>query len=61
MRSTSLPLPDGWWLATHCSNGDKMGRIRKACQVAGLEFGRDLVVRIPVGSRNKKERPGKLD
>ena len=57
----SLPLPDGWWLATHCSNSAKMRRIKEACQVAGLEFERDLIVSIPVGSRKTKERPGKLN
>ena len=44
-------LPGGWWLATHCSNPGKVQRIRKACEVAGFKFGRDLIVHIPVGSR----------
>lgn len=47
-------LPGGWWLATHCSNPGKLQRIRKACEVAGLQFGRDLIVHIPVGSRRGK-------
>lgn len=47
----SSRLPGGWWLATHCSNPGKVKRIKKACQVAGLEFGRDIIVHIPVGSR----------
>lgn len=44
-------LPGGWWVATHCSNTDKLKRIQQACQVAGMEFGREVVVQIPVGSR----------
>ena len=47
-------LPGGWWLATHCSNPGKLQRIRQACEVAGLQFGRDLIVHIPVGSRQGK-------
>ena len=47
----SRPLPGGWWLATHCSNQDKLKRIERACQVAGVDFGHDLKVHIPVGSR----------
>ena len=57
----SHSLPGGWWLATHSSNRTKVQRIKEACQVAGLEFGRDLVISIPIGSRKKKERSGKLD
>lgn len=47
----SISLPGGWWLATHCGNREKKKRIRKACTVAGLEFGRDLKIHIPTGSR----------
>ena len=50
-QSVSRELPGGWWLATHCSNAAKVKRIKKACQVAGLEFGRDLIVSIPTRSR----------
>ena len=46
----SLSLPGGWWIATHCSNTDKLKRIKQACKLAGLEFGRDVVVHIPIGS-----------
>lgn len=54
--SASHRLPGGWWLATHCSNPGKLKRIMKACEVAGLKFGRDLIVHIPVGSRQAKTR-----
>ena len=47
----SISLPGGWWLATHCSNRDKVKRIRNACAVAGLEFGRNLKVCLPTRSR----------
>ena len=43
----ALPLPGGWWIATHCSNKQKMQWIRKACYLLDLEFGRDLVVNLP--------------
>ena len=51
----SRPLPGGWWLATHCSNQDKLKRIERACQVAGVDFGHDLKVHIPVGSRQESD------
>ena len=46
----SLSLPGGWWIATHCNNTDKLRRIKQACKLAGLEFGGDVVVHIPIGS-----------
>lgn len=52
--SASHRLPGGWWLATHCSNPGKVKRIQKACEVAGFQFGRDLIVHIPVGSRQSR-------
>ena len=52
--SASHRLPGGWWLATHCSNPGKLKRIMKACEIAGLKFGRDVIVQIPVGSRQGK-------
>ena len=52
--SASHRLPGGWYLATHCSNRGKVTRIMKACEVAGLKFGRDVIVHIPVGSRQGK-------
>ena len=54
----SHPLPGGWWLATHCSNTAKIGRIKKACEIAGLKFGQELVVHIPIGSRKANEPLG---
>ena len=54
----SHPLPGGWWLATHCSNTAKIGRIKKACEIAGLKFGRELAVHIPIRSRKRSEPLG---
>jgi len=54
----SHPLPGGWWLATHLSNTDKIRRIKQACEIAGLEFGQELAVHIPIGSRKKSEPLG---
>lgn len=55
LQSQVLPLPGGWWVATHSSNKEKLKRIRWACEVAGLEFGRDVVVEIPIGVRGDKK------
>ena len=54
-RKSVHPLPGGWYVATHSSNAEKIRRIRQACKVAGLEFGKDLAVNMPVGRR----RPGR--
>ena len=53
---TAAELPNGWWLATHCSNASKLERIRQACQIARIEFGKDLIVHIPIGSRKDSAR-----
>lgn len=57
LEKLSHPLPGGWWLATHLGNRTKVRRIKQACKVAGLEFGRDLVVHIPIGTAKKQEQP----
>ena len=54
-RSYVLPLPGGWMVATHCSSAAKVKRIEQACEVIGLEFGRDVVVELPAGVRGKKD------
>lgn len=38
------PLPGGWYLNTNLSTKNKLGCIRRACEVAGITFGTDLVV-----------------
>lgn len=37
-------LRTGWWIDTHMGNSQKMKLIRKACEVAGIKFGTDLVI-----------------
>lgn len=54
LQSKAQPLPGGWWVATNISNTEKVKRIKQACTVVGLEFGRDVVVEIPVGVRRKQ-------
>ena len=54
-HSSVLPLPGGWMVATHCSSAEKVKRIKQACEVIGLEFGRDVVVELPAGVRGKKD------
>ncbi len=56
LQSFALPLPGGWWVATHSSNAAKLKRIEQGCKVVGLEFGRDVVVEIPVKTRDKKRQ-----
>ena len=53
-RSAAVLLPGGWWLYTKLNNPNKEDRIKEACELVGLKYGRDLKVHIPVGSRKKK-------
>ncbi len=53
-RQEAQPLPGGWWLGTHSGSEQKLQRIKEACQLAGLEFGRDLKVEMPVVTRKKR-------
>lgn len=54
LQNSALALPGGWWVATHSSNTEKIKRIKQACHVAGVEFGKDLVVEIPVGATRRR-------
>jgi excisionase family DNA binding protein len=40
----SRRLANGWWLGTNYSRKDLLSILRKACEIAGLEYGVDLVV-----------------
>lgn len=40
------PLPGGWHLNTNLSTRDKLRNLERACEVAGIAFGSDLVVEI---------------
>ena len=54
LPSYCAKLPNGWWVATHCSNTDKLRRIRRACQIVGIDYGSDLVVHMHIGSRKPR-------
>lgn len=42
MHDHSAQLEDGWWLGTNLSSGDIKKNIIKACEIAGIEFGKEL-------------------
>jgi predicted type IV restriction endonuclease len=37
-------LRAGWWLDTHMGNPQKIKLIRRACEVAGIRYGTDLII-----------------
>lgn len=41
------PLPGGWWIDTNMLNRQKEQLVRRACEVAGVQYGRDLSVNLP--------------
>ena len=43
----SAEIAPGWFLSTQNSSDAKMRLIEKACRVAGLQFGDDVVVQMP--------------
>lgn len=44
LRYKREPLPGGWWVATNLNNALKKTIIKLAAEVAGLTYGRDLIV-----------------
>ena len=40
-------LPGGWWLDKNVSNKDKNRRLREACEVAGIPFGKREGLKVP--------------
>lgn len=54
VKSSARKLPGGYYLGTHMGRAKKEQLIRFACEVAGLTFGRDLTVELPVARRAKK-------
>jgi len=40
-------ISPGWWLGTNIANRDKERLLRIACEVAGIKFGKDLVIEFP--------------
>lgn len=48
------PLPGGWWIDTNMVNSKKAQLVRRACEVAGVQYGPDLSVDLPpVGQGTK--------
>ena len=45
-KTQSASLSNGWWIGTHSDNSTKREQIQKACQVAGIKFGEDLIVKL---------------
>lgn len=42
-------LPGGWWLNTNLDTSDKVKNLQRACVVAGISFGSDLVIELAAG------------
>ncbi len=55
-RKFAEELPGGWWIATQNSNRGKRQLIQKACAVAGVGFGTDVIVRLPTIRRSAGSR-----
>ena len=47
MRAAAIKLPGGWFLNTHSSTNMKIKILRKACEVAGIPFGKPRGLKIP--------------
>lgn len=54
-KSEFRKLPGGYFIGTNMGTAKKMDLIRRACEVAGVQFGRDLTVELPVARRAKKQ------
>ena len=54
LRGSSRKLYGGWWIRTHSDSKSKLKRIRQACELAGIEFDRDIVVVMPIGRKKKR-------
>ncbi len=44
-RAAKEELQTGWWVGTNYSANDIESILRKACQAAGLKWGKDLIIR----------------
>ncbi len=57
-------LPGGWWVNVWGNRWNQENRIAKACEVAGVAYGRDLIAIFKVKQRESapsKLRVGKAD
>lgn len=48
-------LPGGWWLNTNLGTSDKVKNLRRACVVAGVSFGSDLVIEASLFTGGKQQ------
>ncbi|MCX7886458.1 MAG: type I restriction enzyme HsdR N-terminal domain-containing protein [Verrucomicrobiae bacterium] len=46
LRELCEPLPGGWFVSTNLNNVQKMTIIKAAAEVAGLTFGKDIIVKF---------------
>lgn len=44
LRKHHKPLPDNWLLSTNINNRLKKNLVQAAAEVAGLKFGKDIVI-----------------
>lgn len=51
----SRQLPGGWWLNTNLGTQDKIRKLRRACEAAGIDFGSDLEVEVPVAKAKSRQ------
>lgn len=53
LDNSTVPLRGGWFLGTHMGSPQKEAMIRKACEIAGIDFD-DLRLEMPIAFRKKK-------
>ena len=46
LADNAYEVRSGWWVDTHASRAGIETRIKMACEVAGVNFGKDLVVNL---------------
>ena len=44
LADNAYEVRPGWWIDTHASRAGIETRIKMACEVAGVKYGKDLVV-----------------
>ncbi len=47
LQAYSTEIAPGWWLGTNVANRDKDRLVKIACDVSGLQFGKDLIIEFP--------------
>ena len=52
VKKRAKEISPGWWLDTNLSNEDKIRRLRMACEVAGVPFGKPRGLKIAFQSKN---------